>query len=297
MASRDRTALFDSLRRNNNNNTTKITRVNLEYARPPEVESTPVVQAPPEWIQIYETIKRDIVHIKEHSVCLHRLIEKRLQVSFDDDDAIAAQDKQIDVESDLITTVLARSTRNLAHICTVGITESGLELTSQERQSRENAMLALSVQVTSCAREFRAESKKHMNGIKKFADIPDSNSNDTYSSPSPYQDYQQQELERDDSELIERSQLRHAAIVKIAQRVNELASMFRELNSLVIDQGGILDRIDYNIEQTVVKVQAGTKDVTRAQESFKFGCTFKIIVFMAILIVIEVIIIVIKKSA
>ena len=43
-------------------------------------------------------------------------------------------------------------------------------------------------------------------------------------------------------------------IVRVAQSINELATLFRELNVLVIEQGSIIDRIDYNIEQTLGKV-------------------------------------------
>lgn len=37
--------------------------------------------------------------------------------------------------------------------------------------------------------------------------------------------------------------------------VNDLAQVFKSLNQLVIDQGTILDRIDYNIDSTVANVK------------------------------------------
>lgn len=37
--------------------------------------------------------------------------------------------------------------------------------------------------------------------------------------------------------------------------INGLATIFKQLNDLVIDQGTILDRIDYNVEQTVSNIQ------------------------------------------
>ena len=40
---------------------------------------------------------------------------------------------------------------------------------------------------------------------------------------------------------------RDEEIVRIAKSIEELAAIFKELAVLVIDQGTILDRIDYNM--------------------------------------------------
>ena len=42
---------------------------------------------------------------------------------------------------------------------------------------------------------------------------------------------------------------RDAEITRIAQSIEELSQIFKELAVLVIDQGTILDRIDFNMEQ------------------------------------------------
>jgi hypothetical protein len=47
---------------------------------------------------------------------------------------------------------------------------------------------------------------------------------------------------------------RDAEIIKIAQSITELSVLFRELSVLVIEQGTVLDRIDYNVEHTLLKV-------------------------------------------
>ena len=50
------------------------------------------------------------------------------------------------------------------------------------------------------------------------------------------------------------SEERSKAIEQVAESVNELAGIFKEIHVLVIDQGTILDRIDFNIELAADKV-------------------------------------------
>lgn len=42
-----------------------------------------------------------------------------------------------------------------------------------------------------------------------------------------------------------------------------VADIFKELNTMVIDQGTVLDRIDYNIEQTNVHMEEAHKQLVQ----------------------------------
>lgn len=52
-------------------------------------------------------------------------------------------------------------------------------------------------------------------------------------------------------------------IQKIVKSINDLASMFNELSILVVEQGSILDRIDYNVEETVKSMKTGMNDLEK----------------------------------
>ena len=45
-----------------------------------------------------------------------------------------------------------------------------------------------------------------------------------------------------------------------------MAEMFKELSTLVIEQGTIVDRIDYNLEQAVTKTKEGRKHLESAKK-------------------------------
>ena len=47
----------------------------------------------------------------------------------------------------------------------------------------------------------------------------------------------------------------HAMHTQVAESVSELAGIFKEIQVLVIDQGTILDRIDFNIEMAADKAR------------------------------------------
>lgn len=55
---------------------------------------------------------------------------------------------------------------------------------------------------------------------------------------------------------------RERAINDIAKGIIELSDIFRELQTMVIDQGTMLDRIDYNVEQMGTEVKAADKELT-----------------------------------
>ena len=48
---------------------------------------------------------------------------------------------------------------------------------------------------------------------------------------------------------------RDEEIRNIVESIAELGTIFKDLGNLIADQGTILDRIDYNMEQTLVKVR------------------------------------------
>ena len=56
---------------------------------------------------------------------------------------------------------------------------------------------------------------------------------------------------------------REREITDIAKGIIELADIFKELQTMVIDQGTMLDRIDYNIENMTINVKAAEKELVQ----------------------------------
>ena len=79
---------------------------------------------------------------------------------------------------------------------------------------------------------------------------------------------------------------RNKDLDQIITTVNDLHKIFDEVANMVIYQGTILDRIDYNIYETRYNIRRGNNQMREAHESLKSGCLRRVnqILIIAILI-------------
>ena len=103
---------------------------------------------------------------------------------------------------------------------------------------------------------------------------------------------QEQLMELDN--LYNESDQRTKEIINISKSVNELATIFRELGVLVVESGTILDRIDYNVEQTLTYIKSSTKHIKKAEKYQRQQQTSSVIFVLLALIVVALVILVIK---
>lgn len=89
-------------------------------------------------------------------------------------------------------------------------------------------------------------------------------------------------------------QQREREIYKIAQGVVEISTLFKELENMVIDQGTVLDRIDYNITQTVIHTKKADKQMRRAEGYQKATTKCKVVFFLVLLILLLIMLLMMK---
>ena len=76
--------------------------------------------------------------------------------------------------------------------------------------------------------------------------------------------------------------------------VQDLAGIFKDMQSLVMEQGSILDRIDYNIDIASTNVVKGKNSLIKANEYHKNNCFRNVIIVLIVCIFIEAFMLIFK---
>lgn len=101
---------------------------------------------------------------------------------------------------------------------------------------------------------------------------------------------QQKRLNSNDAVIAQRER----EITDIAKGIIELADIFKDLQTMVIDQGTMLDRIDYNVEKMNTDVKEADKELVIATGYQKKNTKRKVL-FLLLLLVIGMFILVLVK--
>ncbi|CDI98060.1 syntaxin 16 [Echinococcus multilocularis] len=94
---------------------------------------------------------------------------------------------------------------------------------------------------------------------------------------------QTQLLLAENTKAVER---REQEITQIVRSLHELNEIFRDVAQLVVDQGTLVDRIDYNVEQTQIRVQESLKQLTKADSHQKRDKKLLVIFVLACLVMV-----------
>lgn len=99
-------------------------------------------------------------------------------------------------------------------------------------------------------------------------------------SQSTLQATQQRVLHSNDAAITQRER----EIEDIAQGIIELSDLFRDLQNMVIDQGTMLDRIDYNVERMNTDVKGADTELKVASGYQRKSTKRKIILLLLLLV-------------
>lgn len=89
---------------------------------------------------------------------------------------------------------------------------------------------------------------------------------------------------------------REEEVNKIVRSIVDLNDIFKDLAHMVNEQGTVLDRIDYNIEQTQVQVHEGYKQLQKAERYQRSNRKMHCILILGATIIVLVILLIIVKS-
>eukprot|EP00889_Picochlorum_renovo_P003140 jgi/Picre1/30170/NNA_005539.t1 len=77
--------------------------------------------------------------------------------------------------------------------------------------------------------------------------------------------------------------------------IHDLAQIMKDLSTLVIEQGTVLDRIDYNLEQTSSMVDQGVSQLKRAEKAQRRGILASCVLVLLVMIILMFVVLVVKS--
>merc|ERR1711977_108595 len=192
---------------------------------------------------------------------LTRIHKTALKPTFDDSGDNAQQ--MIEVMTREITALFRKAERKLK------------SLSQYQSPSSDNSRLIRNVQQSIAAelqklsQEFRKQQKGYLQRLRKQQEVVALSP--TFGGPSLLDDNGDFDSGFTESQILKSRESENLVVERekdiqtIVRSVEELATIMRDLSVLVIDQGSVVDRIDYNMEQVSTHVEEGVKELVKAE--------------------------------
>ena len=108
----------------------------------------------------------------------------------------------------------------------------------------------------------------------------------------------QQQMQQQISSLMDTEYLRsrEQEMTTIVKSIVELNQIFHDINTLVINQGSVLDRIDYNVETVQHRVEDGVLALSKAEKSMRSARKMKLILVLSGIVILMLMYLIIFKA-
>lgn len=258
--------------------------------------NTTCTTLPPDWVGDVESVNATVSNIQHLMSELASMHASRIGTVFGRD--LDTMERHIERKTTEVTTLFRQAERALKRVGASTRRAGG-----EESTVGANVQRSLAMRMQTLSSDFRQKQRKYLADVKaqKSGGLVESEARfgialeddgtlqhdfDTFGSASPQLalvDDLQSEIQSRDKE-----------ISQIAKSIDELGSIFKELAVLVIDQGTILDRIDYNMEAVVDHTKTGIKQLEKAEKSQKSARPMKCILCLLGTIMLLLLILVLK---
>ncbi|GFZ19372.1 syntaxin of plants 41 [Actinidia rufa] len=290
--------------------TTSFLRSNRTYAPLSTEEPGPssqdafTVGQSPDWVDVSEEITANIQRIRVKMTELVKAHAKALTPSFED----GKEDQRVIEALTLeITHLLRKSEKRLRKLSVKGPAEDSnirknvqhslatdLQTLSMELRKKQSTYLKRLQQQKEghdgLDLEMNLNEKISRSEVDEFGDVFGNNENPDIVHFLGFSEHQMAKLKMSENFSVERER----EIRQVLESVNELAQIMKDLSILVIDQGTIVDRIDYNIQNVAVSVEEGFKQLQKAERSQAKGGMVRCATVLVIMCFIMLVLLVLK---
>ncbi|KAJ1660169.1 t-SNARE affecting a late Golgi compartment protein 2 [Dispira simplex] len=212
---------------------------------------------PPQWVDTTDEMNEKFDQIRNDIKYLDGLHKKHILPGFND-----RREEEEEIES------VTHSITQKFHECQELIRRISLPGDEgQEVALCKNIRIAMATKLQNFSSGFRKSQSEYLDKVQKLRTR--SNllfSSDTTLATDPSQersfnlaltDEQIQAMQENDTVISERDR----EINEIATSIATVAEIFKDMQTMVIDQGTLLDRVDYNVEQVVSHVKKANEEL------------------------------------
>ncbi|KAJ1460282.1 t-SNARE [Pelagophyceae sp. CCMP2097] len=242
---------------------------------------------PPVWVDLVDTLEADVAKIEKLAKEQQALCTKRLMVSFDDN-----SETMLDGEIEKITRDVTKLFRSCEQsLKRVARSDADVaEVSGSEQTIRANIQRSMAMRIQALNAEFRQAQREYLRRLKAQKDGTDTtfdflSGGDKDDGGDGFNEQQLAAVVDIEALVSERDN----EIRKIAESIQELSTIFKELAVLVIDQGTLLDRIDFNMEQVAEHTRKGVVEIEQAEQYQKAArpriCIAVLMLFICIMLV------------
>jgi len=251
------------------------------------------ITVPPSWVSSMDEVSLDIERIKKKIKELGKLHQEHLlKPSFDEDER-RGEEQEIEIRTSEITKMFQKCRGKVMKIGKLP------NLSKQEDFMRNNMQASLATQLQELSGEFRKSQQDYLERTRRRAEkgkdtmfsMVDNDIKENVNDRG-FTDMQQMQVDASREQV----QSRRREVEQIAKSISELAEIFNDLAILVVDQGTVLDRIDYNIISTDHHVQEANEELDQANEYQKGARTKMCIIFVCVGILALIIALIIKVA-
>ncbi|KAJ6263283.1 Syntaxin-16 [Drechslerella dactyloides] len=232
---------------------------------------------PPRWADISDEVAEHLADIARMSSKLDKLHAKHVLPGFDDNSR-SAEEGEIESLTTDITAKFHECQAAIKRIERLAKAASATASSNAEEVMSRNIQISLATKVQASSASFRKKQAaylKRLRGLSGFTPpIERSGSpNPAYTATSSLLLDEENDISYSRTALQQSATLtsndntimqREREITDIANGILELADIFKELQTMIIDQGTLLDRIDYNVELMKTNVRAAEKELVVA---------------------------------
>ncbi|ERF71890.1 hypothetical protein EPUS_01805 [Endocarpon pusillum Z07020] len=267
---------------------------------------------PPRWLDVQDEVTEILTELTLKSAKLDKLHQKHVLPGFDDEHIKQEEEREIEKLTQEITRGFHECQRAIKRIeKMVKEAQTAGSLSKGDETMARNIQIALAARIQEVSTRFRKRQTNYLNKMRALGGFELPFQRTSTPAQNPYSDPALLESEADKSfsqstlqqTAQKRFQSNDAVIAQREREINdiangivELSEIFQDLQNMVIDQGTMLDRIDYNVERMAVDVKAAEKELKTATGYQRKSMKRKILLLLLLLVIGLFIILLIKPK-